>query len=482
MAEDLQTRAQRALSGAEEIRDQMDKLASLEGSGDVTAEVVSEIRDELGGKAQNIQQDCIELVDEIQKQLSSLREEMAAKGREREVIEAKHKIGAIKEEKYKERIAGLDPELKKIESGALDLEDLAEKLRSASSLDPEKIEKPGEVSREIKSKPAEKKTTTPLEGSRLCGGCGAENRSGATFCKNCGLRLMDQTKARETIKEDHEEAKTPRKANGTYEAVSGERCRPRRVLFLGLHDGRIIGEKVSGFDDVFDHLTKRGVEVKYEVSRRKGPYTPVDPGYLEKFGAVFVLGSHNDRFDSGKILQEGEVGVLRDFVAAGGGLLVTPCIYGSGFNYLEVKDGLSQLCAGLGVRFPVDHGDLIDPGKRVQSSGAHYPGKKDDWALIEAGEHHLTEGLEKIAFGPHGGAFLSLEETEDPLLRGVEVVLKTGKDQQPPGAPVMVLSKYGEGKAIVFGSPTAFMFPEFFGSNLVQNAELLERVTEYLLD
>jgi hypothetical protein len=256
--------------------------------------------------------------------------------------------------------------------------------------------------------------------------------------------------------------------------------KPRKVLFLGIHSTRVIGDEVSGFDEVFARLGGMGVEVEYEVARGKGPFTPVEPGYLEGFGAVFALGCHNDRYDPRKILQEGEVSVLLDFVAGGGGLLVTPCIYGSGFNYLEVKKGLTDLCSALGVGFPVDSGDLIDQARRVRSMDDHYPGKKDDWALIEAGVHPLVEGLGKVSFGPHGGAFLTLVEGGDPL-RGVEVVLETGKGQEPPGVPVMTLSNYGEGRAVVFGSPTALMYPELFSSELVDNAKLLGRVTELLL-
>jgi hypothetical protein len=249
-----------------------------------------------------------------------------------------------------------------------------------------------------------------------------------------------------------------------------------------VHSGRIIGDRVSGYDELFGLLTASGVEVKYEVARGRGPFTPVTPEYLEGFGAVLVLGAHNDRFDPRKILQEGEVEVLKGFVAGGGGLLVTPCIYGSGFNYLEVKEGLSELCRSLGVGFPVDSGDLIDSEKRVMSPDDHYPGGKDDWALIEAGDHPLVRGLGKVAFGPHGGASLKIvEETRDTLLGDVEVVLETGKDQEPPEVPVMTLSTYGAGRAIVLGSPTALMYPDLLSSDLVDNSGLLERVTEYLL-
>ena len=309
------------------------------------------------------------------------------------------------------------------------------------------------------------------DGPGVCGSCGAENRPGAKFCKSCGSRLVPGEAM----------GNTRAGTGGVKPRVSGSR--PRRVLFLGVHSTRVVGERVSGYDEVFGYLKEMGVEVKYEVAIGRGPITPVTDEYLEGFGAVFVLGAHNDRFDPRKILQDGEVEALRGFVARGGGLLVTPCIYGSGFNYLEVKEGLSELCSSLGVGFPVESGDLIDPAKRVKSRGDHYPGKKDDWALIEAGEHPLVKGLGRVGFGPHGGTFLKIKENPgNGVLSGVEVVLGTGKNQEPPNTPVMTLSSYGEGRAVIFGSPTAFLYPELLTADLVDNAKLLKRVTELLLE
>ena len=484
MTEDLQTRARRALSEQEEIRVQLDRLSDLEGSGGVSAEAAAEIREELLGKAGTIRETLGEMVHGIQDQLKSLEEEMAAKKKEREVIEAKHRIGALGDDQYSEKSKALESELQDFESTINDLALLNDKLQKLNKSDLPGEGCDGETQKEPRTRRpgtgAKSKPTMDGREPRICGGCGTKNRHGAAFCKNCGERLETGDEVQPGV--EGKKGLDVEKAVEKGELASERTGKPRRVLFLGVHSGRVIGEKVSGYDEVFNHLTGMGVEVKYEMARGKGPFTPVEPGYLVKFGAVFVLGSHNDRFDSRKILQEGEVSVLMDYVAGGGGLLVTPCIYGSSFNYLEVKDGLAQLCSGLGVRFPVDHGDLIDPGKRVKGGESHYPGKKDDWALIEAGDHPMVDGLEKISFGPHGGAYLKIEGGNDPLLGGVEAVLRTGRDQEPTEAPVMVLSRYGEGKAITFGSPTAFMHPELFSSKLVQNTELLVRITEFLLE
>jgi len=473
VTDELRSRAENAIEERKAIQDQLEKLSSLESSGGVSSGTASEIREELGRKVRDVHEMCRKIADEIEENLKSLEGEMAARRKEREVIEAKHKIGALDEHDYMKKISSLVSGVDKIGIKVTELTDLAEKLEGVNTDSGGIPEKPP-----VTDNPLESGEKKGLGGEKnvktkpgTCRNCGAENRPGAKFCKSCGSKLV----AVET------KGGGASGAGGKEAGVS--RDSPRRVLFLGVHSTRVIGDKVSGYEEVFGFLTGMGIEVKYEVASGRGPINPVTDEYLEKFGAIFVLGAHNDRLDPRKIMQKGEVDVLRGFVARGGGLLLTPCIYGSGFNYLEVKEGLSDLCLSMGVSFPEERGDLIDPAKRVRGRDDHYPGKKDDWALIEAGEHSLVKDLGKVGFGPHGGTFLKINENPgNGLLGGVEVVLETGKNQEPPGAPVMTLSSYGQGRVVVFGCPTAFMYPELLTTDLVDNAKLLKRVVELLLE
>ena len=150
MAEELRNRAEDGIREYRAIRDQLEKLSSLEASGEVAPGAATEIREELGGKARDVQERCRKTAGEIEETLGKLEVEMGSRVKEREVIEAKHKIGALDEDGYRERVAALETGADPIEDSVTELRELARRLGEVIT-GPEGADKPAAESEKKRS-------------------------------------------------------------------------------------------------------------------------------------------------------------------------------------------------------------------------------------------------------------------------------------------------------------------------------------------
>jgi len=199
------------------LKQQIERLIALKNEGKVSDEVFKEVLEEIINKVPAYNNKYTEIEAAVDTRQSKIKEEIRQIRHELETLEVKYTIGAVPEDQYKVnkasytmRLQFLDEFSRYVSTVMANVRDNWNKLSSYIAqykpqvpreeiplppieLKSQKIEVPTqsfEVRKEEKSTTTQKSQPMPQAQKKICPRCGAENSPEATFCYNCGAKLV----------------------------------------------------------------------------------------------------------------------------------------------------------------------------------------------------------------------------------------------------------------------------------------------------
>ncbi|WXG40969.1 MAG: DUF4350 domain-containing protein [Candidatus Freyarchaeum deiterrae] len=161
--------------------------------------------------------------------------------------------------------------------------------------------------------------------------------------------------------------------------------------------------------------------------------------------------------DQSKI-QPAEIRTVLDFVSRGGGVVLLSHAGGDP----GLRTNLNELAENFGVSF--QNNQLFDERQNL--------GMENLPKITKFKDHPVTEGLSELAYS----AGCSIK-----LVGEAEALAITSRTAQPPDAPVLAVSNYGNGKVVALGSYEMFRDRIMGGLNTSQNMVLLKNIFKWVV-
>lgn len=193
------------------------------------------------------------------------------------------------------------------------------------------------------------------------------------------------------------------------------------------------GHLIKAFSD-FERLLK---DNSYKVkSFKKGVLTNPD---LKDYSILIVGLPHKD------ILQE-EIRLLREFVYAGGGLLLLArannvLLYDTKVlqRYIVNLDSLNQLTSNFGIVFEKD---LIEAGKNLKKAQL-----LECPIITQFSPHPIVQGVKELIIGE--GVPIRIEGD-------ARAIAVSDADTTPPNCIVLATTQFGQGRVVAIGTHSIF--------------------------
>lgn len=194
---------------------------------------------------------------------------------------------------------------------------------------------------------------------------------------------------------------------------------------------------------------------------------------LEIYDLVIIGAPYNN------ILEDDEINILKAYVEKGGSLLI---ISNGGGDYAN-KTNLSELTLNFGFQFNND---------RVFDS-VYYVNQQKRPVIKNFKPHSITE--EMNSFVHSGGGSINAEEfIEDENIK-VEIIAQAGlncfreiytgkewKEEDSPNLPIIVTSKYYQGKVVAIGNVSIFSsLGREYGFGALDNSLLISNILRWLI-
>ncbi|MEM3586925.1 MAG: hypothetical protein QXO71_06340 [Candidatus Jordarchaeaceae archaeon] len=179
---------------------------------------------------------------------------------------------------------------------------------------------------------------------------------------------------------------------------------------------------------------------------------PITYDKLKDFNAVVFACPDQSK------LQPSEIRAVLDFVSRGGGAVLLSHAGGDP----GLRTNLNELAENFGISF--QNNQIFDDRQNF--------GMENLPKITKFKDHPVTEGITELAYS----AGCSIK-----IVGEAEALAITSRTAQPPDAPILAVSNYGNGKVVALGSYEIFRDRIMGGLNTSQNMVLLKNIFKWVV-
>lgn len=179
---------------------------------------------------------------------------------------------------------------------------------------------------------------------------------------------------------------------------------------------------------------------------------PITYDKLKDFNAVVFACPDQSR------LQPSEIRAVLDYVSRGGGAVLLSHAGGDP----GLRTNLNELAENFGISF--QNNQIFDDRQNL--------GMENLPKITKFKDHPVTEGITELAYS----AGCSIK-----IVGEAEALAITSRTAQPPDAPILAVSNYGNGKVVALGSYEIFRDRIMGGLNTSQNMALLKNIFKWIV-
>ncbi|MEM2145226.1 MAG: hypothetical protein QW279_07690 [Candidatus Jordarchaeaceae archaeon] len=179
---------------------------------------------------------------------------------------------------------------------------------------------------------------------------------------------------------------------------------------------------------------------------------PITYDKLKDFNAVVFACPDQSR------LQPSEIRAVLDYVSRGGGAVLLSHAGGDP----GLRTNLNELAENFGISF--QNNQIFDDRQNL--------GMENLPKITKFKDHPVTEGITELAYS----AGCSIK-----IVGEAEALAITSRTAQPPDAPILAASNYGNGKVVALGSYEIFRDRIMGGLNTSQNMVLLKNIFKWIV-